>query len=453
MALNSLLTRGRKAVLSFVRACFVLLAAASLGGCLASLSGAPDRLFTLEEETRSAKIVSSPERYEEYARSFGQRKFELRNQIVLSRMYAIDMLYSDYEARLTRERQEVGFYSTVVNLALNSAGTLAGGAATKATLHAISAGLVGAKTSYEKDILIERTVSILQKQMRVNRKEVKTQIVERLSGSTSAYPLEFALTDVERYYRAGTISGALLGVDADVSLKLDQATEEEDRAIMRNVRRQTRSSFTNQNPGSARRPVVVTRLVDRTPNITGADLNEVEKKIGKPFGEAIQANLCVPIDGDFGDSTRQAIRTAKRAANQSARAASQPAVFADEDGSLSQNDVQIFLDARGCRFDRTGVDRSYANAFEKYRFSNQLSVAEFQAQLQRCAAQAGAQTSPPVTANVAPNGVFDTATRQAIKLVKSRLARGDRFVGESEMELGFASTVEIRSCRLKPQGT
>lgn len=432
---------------------FILLAAASLTGCLASVAGAPDRLFSLEEETRSAKIVSSPERYEEYARAFGQRKLELRNQIVLSRMYAIDMLYSDYEGRLTRERQEVGFYSTVVNLALNSAGTLVGGAATKATLHAISAGLVGAKTSYEKDILIERTVSILQKQMRVNRKEVKAQIIERLAGNTNSYPLEFALTDVERYYRAGTVSGALLGVDADVSLKLDQATEDEDRAIMKNVRRQTQSSFTNQNPGRANRPVVVTRLIKETPNITGDGLNPVEEQIGKPFGEAIQANLCVPIDGDFGDSTRQAIRTAKRAANQSARAASQSPVFSDETGSLTQTDVQIFLDARACRFDRTGADRAYANAYEKYRFSNEASLKEFQDQLQRCATRAGAQSTPPVDVAVAASGTFDNATRQAIKLVKSRLALADRFAGEPATVLGFVSAAEIRSCRLKPQGT
>ena len=449
MAVNSLLYLGHVRLLSLFRCCFILAAAATLSGCLASLAGAPDRLFPLEEETRSAKIVSSPERYEEYARSFGQRKFELRNQIVLSRMYAIDMLYSDYEARLTRERQEVGFYSTVVNLALNSAGTLAGGAATKATLHAIAAGLVGARTSYEKDILIERTVAILQKQMRVNRKEVKAQIVQRMSGSTAAYPLEFALTDVERYYRAGTISGALLGVDADVSLKLDEANEQENRAIMENVRRQSRSSFRNQNPGGARRPVVVTRLIERTPNITGADLNDVERKIGKPFGEAIQANLCVPIDGDFGDSTRQAIRTAKRAANRSARAASQPPVFADENGALSQDDVQIFLDARGCRFDRTGVDRSYANAFEKYGLSNEAAVIEFQKQLQRCATQAGAQSSPQVAATVVPNGIFDTATRKAIQLVKSQLERTDKLAGERDMEVGFGSVSEIRICRLK----
>ncbi len=453
MFLNSLLFLGHSRTVSVVRCGLILAAAATLSACLASVSGAPDRLFSVEEETRSAKLVSSPERYEEYARSFGQRKYELRNQIVLSRLYAIDMLYSEYEGRLTRERQEVGFYSTVVNLALNSAGTLVGGSATKAALHAVAAGLVGAKTSYEKDILIERTVSILQKQMRANRKEIKAQIVQRLAGSTGAYPLEFALTDIERYYRAGTISGALLGVDTDVSLKLDQAATEENRAIMKSVRGQVQSSFRNQNPGNARRPVVVTKLINQTPTITGETLNAVERKIGKPFGETIQANLCVPIDGDFGDSTRQAISTAKRAANQSARAASQAPVFPNEESSLTETDVQVFLDARGCRFDRTGVDCSYANAFEKYRFSNEPAVKEFQRQLERCAAQVQPSQAQPADLKLVINGKFDNATRQAISLVKTRLARPDRFAGEPASHLGFGSTVEIRSCRLKPQGT
>lgn len=144
-------------------------------------------------------------------------------------MYAVDLYYTEYERQLTRERQDVGFISTVASLALTSSATLFAAESTKTILAAAATGLTGVKAAYDKEILIEKTISILQQQMRTRRKEVKVRILKRLSFDTGSYPLELALIDLEAYYRAGTITGALVDVSEATGerLAVARAIEEE----------------------------------------------------------------------------------------------------------------------------------------------------------------------------------------------------------------------------------
>ena len=201
-------------------------------GCTPSLRGSPERLFSVAGETEIIKRLAGPEWYEEYARSTGARRRELRDQIVLARMYAIDIFYSEYEARLTRERQNVGFFTTVASLALTGSATALSSNTTKTVLTAVATGLTGTKEAYDKEVLIEKTIAILQQQMRTRRKEVKVSILERLSLDTTAYPLELAFTDIEAYYRAGTITGALIDVAEETGARLAQARAIEERIVV-----------------------------------------------------------------------------------------------------------------------------------------------------------------------------------------------------------------------------
>lgn len=147
----------------------------------------------------------------------------LRNNIVLNRMYVIDRNYSNFERNLTRERQDIGFYSAVALLGLNTTGTLVGGSEAKAILHAVSAGVTGTTEAYGNEILIEKTIDILQKNMRANRTEVQNQILTSLTKSASQYPLQLALSDVDRYFDAGTITGAFLGASNAATVRLENA--------------------------------------------------------------------------------------------------------------------------------------------------------------------------------------------------------------------------------------
>ena len=209
-----------------------LLAALVLGGCTASIEGTPERLLPISAETDVARKLAGPEWYAEYGMATGARRRELRDQIVLARMYAIDLYYSEYEARLTQERQNVGFYSTVANLALTSSATLFAANETKTILTAVATGLTGTKEAYQKEVLIEKTIAILQQQMRARRKEVKVRIISRLSLAAESYPLELALADIETYYRAGTITGALIDVAEETGVRLSEARAMEEQVVV-----------------------------------------------------------------------------------------------------------------------------------------------------------------------------------------------------------------------------
>jgi hypothetical protein len=188
----------------------------------------------VEAETELIKKMASPVWYAEYASSTGVRRRELRDQIVLARMYATDLYYSEYEARLTKERQTVGFYSTVANLALTSSATAVAAKETKTILSAVATGLTGTREAYDKEVLIEKTITILQQAMRTRRKEVKSSIIGKLSSGVDAYPLELALIDLETYYRAGTITGALIDVSAETGERLIATRGLEEQIIVTN---------------------------------------------------------------------------------------------------------------------------------------------------------------------------------------------------------------------------
>ena len=144
--------------------------------------------------------------------------------------------------------------------------------------------------------------------------------------------------------------------------------------------------------------------------ITGAQ-TDVERKLSISSGQQIQGNLCVSVpNGNFGPDTREAIRQAKLAANESRTASSAPRLFGAVNNQIGTNrEAQIFLDAKPCEVDRSGIDRAYATSFEKFRFADEIAIKDLQTTL------ANRKCDP----NVKPTGIFDQATRNAIMNIKA----------------------------------
>jgi hypothetical protein len=138
------------------------------------------------------------------------------------------------------------------------------------------------------------------------------------------------------------------------------------------------------------------------PKVIGSPQTAVENKMPIFDGRQIQGNLCVSApDGNFGTETREAIRQAKLAANMS-RAATRP-LFKSVNNQISTNEeAQIFLDAKHCELDRSGTNRAYATAFEKFRFADENAIKDLQRALAKC------------DSNVKQTGIFDKATRDGI---------------------------------------
>jgi hypothetical protein len=149
----------------------------------------------------------------------------VRNEIIAKRMYIIDASYSQYEADFGRQNEQLGFAADSVSQGLNTAGALFVAVPTVRILSGVAGGVTGIKGSYQSDLLGSKTVEIIQSQMRANRDQVSTEIIQKMGQPTSTYPLSLAYTDLETYYRAGTFASGVLKAAAVVGANAAEAQE------------------------------------------------------------------------------------------------------------------------------------------------------------------------------------------------------------------------------------
>jgi hypothetical protein len=90
----------------------------------------------------------------------------------------------------------------------------------------VSGGLAGAQAAYGKAVLYDKAMSALLAQMQAGRKVVAAQIFQRWNQDVEQYPMWMARTDLEAYYFAGSLPGAILGTAADAKVKETQADEQ-----------------------------------------------------------------------------------------------------------------------------------------------------------------------------------------------------------------------------------
>lgn len=200
----------------------LMLAGLFLSGCN-SIEGGPPRLFTVEYEAAVARDrVTGWEAgyYTAAATKVG------RNEVIAMRMREIDSYYYAFEAGLIRERQELGFVSSIVSLGLTGAIPLAASLGTKSALGAASTFVQGGTKAFSDEVLFQKTVQVLATQMRAQRAFVGADIIDRMRRlDTEAYPLSMALGDVDEYYAAGTIAGALIEIQKTVGARSTLADE------------------------------------------------------------------------------------------------------------------------------------------------------------------------------------------------------------------------------------
>jgi len=132
-----------------------------------------------------------------------------RDEVVDARMRVIDINFDNF-----REQLNIGYNVTEVGadvaaLGLGAAGTLTGAAGTKAILAAIATGVAGTRTSIDKNLYYQKTITALISQMEAGRKAVKVRVETGLGNPVSEYSLITALSDVDDYYDAGSIPSAV----------------------------------------------------------------------------------------------------------------------------------------------------------------------------------------------------------------------------------------------------
>lgn len=132
-----------------------------------------------------------------------------RNKIVYDLMFVINDYYDRYELSRYATVVGLGFAGDVGTLGLDTAATAVSGAGVKTILTAISTGIGGTKIAAQRDFLQNQNVGLLIQKMRQLRGEVFQRIQGHLHETVDAYPVEAAFLDLQNYFHAGTLIGAV----------------------------------------------------------------------------------------------------------------------------------------------------------------------------------------------------------------------------------------------------
>ena len=137
-----------------------------------------------------------------------EAKFE-RDAILGELMLLVNGAHGEFERDTRAIKTTADFISDLAVLGVTSAGTVAGGAATKAVLSAIAGGITGTKLAVNKDLLQEQAVEAIHAQMSASMNECRARIISNMTNSVARYPLELGLADISEYYYAGTFAHAI----------------------------------------------------------------------------------------------------------------------------------------------------------------------------------------------------------------------------------------------------
>lgn len=149
----------------------------------------------------------------------------IRNEEIDRRIRVIDLNFTEFQAALAKENVGADFLVGVAGVGAGGVGALVSETASQ-ILSAVSGGLAGTKAAYAEAALFERTLSALLAQMIAGRNSVLVRIYEGRTLSIEEYPLSAAVRDLEAYYFAGSIPGAVVATSADAKVKNDEAEKE-----------------------------------------------------------------------------------------------------------------------------------------------------------------------------------------------------------------------------------
>ncbi|UWU78385.1 hypothetical protein QA649_39710 [Bradyrhizobium sp. CB1717] len=202
-----------------------------LAGC-ETFRGRPDRIYTVAEEVANAReaLPGIATSYE-FARSDNDRIF-YRNEYIARRMYIIDAEFTEFETALTKERGEFGFTTAVVTQGLTTAGAVFTPANTVRTLSALAGGVNASRGFYDSELLVNKTIQIVQAQMEAKRDIVASRIISKVNFAPRTYPLSAALHDLEDYYRAGTLTAGLIKASAEAGEAAKEAATQKEAAMV-----------------------------------------------------------------------------------------------------------------------------------------------------------------------------------------------------------------------------
>lgn len=188
-----------------------------------SASGYPARSVSEKQELERVRTYFQKETLDRYDKAVEPERTRLRDEIVNGRLLAMDLQFSIFQRQVTQNVAATNVAADWAVLALGGAGTIVTGGQTKTVLAALTAFVTGARASIDKHVFYEKTIPVLLSKMVAQRRAVLVTIRTGLRENADDYPLNRALVDLEDYYNAGTIPGALSDIAAGAGATLEQA--------------------------------------------------------------------------------------------------------------------------------------------------------------------------------------------------------------------------------------
>ena len=157
-----------------------------------------------------------------------------RDEFIVGRLTLYNLAYIKFIRQFYLSNAQLNSILDITNIGIGLTATLVEPVVTKSILAAIAAGLTGSRLSIEKNFFQEQTIQVLITQMNAQRTAALVPIQRGLGQSVEEYPLALAIVDLNTYYEAGTIQGAITGIQ--VSAGQLQATADQDLSRLREIK-------------------------------------------------------------------------------------------------------------------------------------------------------------------------------------------------------------------------
>ncbi len=177
------------------------------GGC-STLRGAPKPLLE-QKIADSNAFVDAEAELRTLATTVDMNQ---RNAAMLKLMALADVRYMHFRNDIVNDRKGTRSATNGLLLMTDIAATLTNSVGVKNNYIALSTLISGGENIYDKEYLLDRTIDALVAQMDANRKARQVEIYRQMDDPITRYPSQAAFADVLEYYYAGTLNGALIGV-------------------------------------------------------------------------------------------------------------------------------------------------------------------------------------------------------------------------------------------------
>lgn len=166
---------------------------------------------------------------------------DVRDAMIYEVLGIVDLKYNHFRNSLLSTRNGVNSSAKALTLLATTASSLTGSAGVKQNYNALTQLITGGVEIYDKEFLHSQTLFALVAQMDANRAKSRKTITDRMTNDKVPYSGQQAYNDLLEYFQAGTVLGALLGIQQDARSK--EQEENKDRTQILEDRGDKQSSI------------------------------------------------------------------------------------------------------------------------------------------------------------------------------------------------------------------